>query len=753
MSSQWRDTETETAPESAPSTSFGLGLAWRRKWLVALAVVVGLIVGVVMWVQQKPTYKSTATVLVIKKRPNAIPVSPVEATLEDYDDYLGTHIVLLKSPVILERAARRPELTSLLSMGGRPVTADLLNASLTVSRDRPKDTVYNFGNNQVLRLSISGWPEDESPIVLKAIIDSYKDFLDTTYQDSSGEAVRLIVEARVLLEKDLKNKTDQYRDFRQKTPLLWKGKDGVSLYQEILAAAQSKRAALQMRRADIEGELKAVKSAMKAKRSPEELAAIVAAFASRKEGQKAQAELLLPLVLQEQELLDLYGAEHPKIKLIRKQIDMTREILGRPRPGSTQTQSVISEDLPPNTIDAHVHSLELELDALTQAEQSVTELFNREQKQAREMTDDALQDELMRADISRTQQLYDSILKRVQEFNLVKGLGGFEARMISPPTMVGDGLTSLFRFLSIATLMGLVAGMGLVYVAEITDKRFRTPEEIRSSLNVPVVGHIPSFQRLRATPAHLPAATGRAYDLALCSHYRPHSLEAEAYRAVRTALYFSTRGKEHKVIQITSPNKADGKTTLSTNLAVCIAQSGKKVLLIDADFRRPRIHKIFALSNQTGLASLINGTSVLSETIQDSGIAGLAILPSGRNVANPAELLTSPQFEELLAKIRGDYDFVLIDTPPVLAVTDACVVAPRVDSVLLTIHISKNARPQTERAKELLDGLQANVLGVVVNAVGHRAGYGSYYGYSYYQGNNEYCSNAAPEDFHIAQQA
>jgi polysaccharide biosynthesis transport protein len=145
---------------------------------------------------------------------------------------------------------------------------------------------------------------------------------------------------------------------------------------------------------------------------------------------------------------------------------------------------------------------------------------------------------------------------------------------------------------------------------------------------------------------------------------------------VRTALYFNTRGGGHKVVQVTSPNPGDGKTTLASNLAVAIANSGKRTLLVDADFRRPRVHKMFGISDSTGLSEVMNGTVELADAIQEPEIENLSILVCGKRPANPAELLTSSQFQQLIEVVREKYEFVIVDTPPILAVTDPLAVAP-----------------------------------------------------------------------------
>jgi capsular exopolysaccharide synthesis family protein len=206
------------------------------------------------------------------------------------------------------------------------------------------------------------------------------------------------------------------------------------------------------------------------------------------------------------------------------------------------------------------------------------------------------------------------------------------------------------------------------------------------------------------------------------------------YRGVRTAVCFNTRSERHQLILVTSPTEGDGKSTLCANLAISIAQSGKRVLLIDADCRRPRQHRLFQLSNARGLVTVITDDAELIDVIQPSCVANLSLLPCGPRPNNPGELLSSPRFAQLLEELRPGYDFILVDSPPLLAVNDPAVVAPRVDAVLLTLRLSRTCRPAAERATEMLTALGATVLGVVINGLcgrGHQ-GYQNYaYNYNY----------------------
>ena len=305
--------------------------------------------------------------------------------------------------------------------------------------------------------------------------------------------------------------------------------------------------------------------------------------------------------------------------------------------------------------------------------------------------------------------------------------GGYKAEQLTPPGVGAKVAPVLIQSVLFGLVFGLFIGVAGVAVAEVQDKSFKSPAEIRRRLGVPVIGHIP-FLRDAAAEAGTPTGVEKALVAAL----RPKSVEAEAYRGVRTQLYFSTQGRGHQVIQVTSPNPGDGKSTLAANLAVSIAQSGKRVVLIDCDFRKPQVHKIFGLGKvEAGLASVVAGLAPIAKALRRSPVENLDLMPCGPRPENPAELLTSPKFQQTLADLKDAYDFVVVDTPPVLAVSDPTAVAPRVDGLVLVFRMTKYARPAAERTREQLGAIGANVLGVVVNGGGGSMGASGYDGYNY----------------------
>jgi capsular exopolysaccharide synthesis family protein len=208
---------------------------------------------------------------------------------------------------------------------------------------------------------------------------------------------------------------------------------------------------------------------------------------------------------------------------------------------------------------------------------------------------------------------------------------------------------------------------------------------------------------------------------------------AESYRALRTSLLLSNLGSPPKVIMVTSALPQEGKTTTSINCAVVLAQKGTRVLLIDADLRRPSIHKTLGMGPRSGLSNVLTGSSTLEQTITRTAILpNLFVLPAGTPPPNPAELLASANMRDVLAKLREEYDHIVVDTPPSLSVTDAVVLSPRADAVVLVIRSGQTSKQALRRSRDILAQVNAKVVGVLLNAVDLSSP--DYYYYYEYQG-------------------
>lgn len=733
---------------------------WQRKAYVALGAVVGLALGVLYWSMAPKTYESSAQILVLKKRPDA-PISaatassPLASNLNPNEDFLDTHQTVIRSAVVLGDAVVKGRLSdrATFQASGYP-TRDLAR-SLTVGRDRDKSS-GNKSSSQILNISFRCAHAEDCGPILAAVIESYRDFLNNSTHDSTKEALKLITKARDLVQNDLESKEKAYAEFRLNTPVLWKTSYGTTLYQERLEKIDAQRASLGMRIAQIRTTLDAVDTAIKQGRSRAELLEIVSALPGEtpvaqgargprgsqgtSQGARSTGALssnleqeLIQLQLEEGKLLSNYGPEHPQVKSLRDRLQTIRSLLAPSTTPEAKSADQRSNDerAKENLVDLRIAQLQQELAESKRGVETLDTLFQSELREAKKAFPYETQEDSFRRSINQEQILYSHIIKRLEELDIVSGFGGYDAQVITPPTEAEKISPRGSLVLPMALFLGLLLGGGLAYLVELTDKSFRSPEDVRRRLGLPIMGLIPRLKYITKEFAHVGEGEAQL-DPNICTWYRAVSTESEAYRGVRTALYFSTRGQGRKIIQITSPNQGDGKSLLAVNLAVSIAQSGKRVLLVDADLRRPNVDKLLGVSNSVGFASVLGGLADVNEAICDTVVPGLSVIPCGELPPNPSELLTAPRLHEALEWMRDHYDYVVVDTPPLLAVTDPSVVAPQVDGVILTLRSTKKGRVEAERAKEILDSLGVNIFGIVLNAI-TPAQNGEVYGYSGYE--------------------
>jgi non-specific protein-tyrosine kinase len=274
----------------------------------------------------------------------------------------------------------------------------------------------------------------------------------------------------------------------------------------------------------------------------------------------------------------------------------------------------------------------------------------------------------------------------------------------------------------LAAVVGLMLGLGLAFLAEYLDDSIKTREDLeRLAAPVPVIGLIPAV-----------AAWKERDEIRLVSVSDPTSAAAEAYRTLRTAIQFVALDRPMEILQITSSNASEGKTTTLANLGVALAKAGQRVILVCCDLRRPRLHEFFGLHNEVGFTSLLLGNAPLSKAIQDvPDIPRLRLLASGPLPPNPSELLSSKRTKEVFAALKAECDIVLIDSPPVLPVTDALVLFRQVDATLMVFSAGGTTQKQASSALAMAKQVDAPLVGTVLNGVSTLGGYGNPYTYGY----------------------
>lgn len=273
------------------------------------------------------------------------------------------------------------------------------------------------------------------------------------------------------------------------------------------------------------------------------------------------------------------------------------------------------------------------------------------------------------------------------------------------------------RNAALGVILALLAGIGVAVARALVDNRIRSSQDVETSFDRSVIASIPAMRDTK----HLPLIAARA----------PHSRQAEAYRELRTNLQFTGLKSDSKSVLVTSSLPGEGKSTSAINLAHSLAQAGMRVLLIDADLRRPSIAKYLGLEGNAGLTTVLIGEAEISDLAQPLEVQGLEVLASGPVPPNPSELLGTPEMEQVLQEAVAEYDYVVIDTAPLLAVTDAAVLSQMAGGTLVVAQSEQVRKPQLSAALEKLDAVEARVLGVLLNRVPHRVNDAYSYKYSY----------------------
>ncbi|MCA9140267.1 MAG: polysaccharide biosynthesis tyrosine autokinase [Planctomycetales bacterium] len=704
-----------------------LELFWRRRgWIIWFAVVF-VALGAVYCSLAITMYESTADVLVVRKRPQAV-TGDIHYE-SGFEDYLATHLAVIASPLIVERAISASNLASLECFADlEDPDEDLVDVIISDLEVEGGSRDLGESADSIMTLAYRCSVPEDCPIVVRALLDSYEAFHTEVYHGMSDNTVALIMQARDLLKTDLAEQEEFYSQFRQASPLVSKGTDEVDPLQDRLTTIEQQRSALLLREAEVRRQLLALDQAQRDGSDYDQLLTIVSELrqlSAATDGSSAVSTTLenqlIQLVDGEQRLLEHYGPNHPHVLTMRQRIADTRRFFILPTaahvPDAGDQLVSGSSSAATDLVDVYRNYLQQELKYIEISKELLTDLYDQEHEVAKQHSIFQVKDESFQRNIERTEALYDVVLSRLQEASLVKDFGGFETRVIAPPR-IGEKVSPSRRIILPASMfVGIVLGCLMSLVSEFWDGGFQSCEHVQQQLGIPVVGRIPQFRGSNNTD-RVSEFCDAVPDPMLCAFYEPRSATSETFRSLRTSLILGDVDETSRVIQVTGPSPQDGASTVASNLAVSLAQTGKRVLLIDADLRRQQQQQLFGLAPaESGLAALIATDVEPEDVIRPTAVENLSLLPAGLLPDGACELFTSPRFGELLNLVRDSYDHVLIDTEPMLVSSDACVIASQTDGIVLTLSLTRDSRQRAISALGMLERVGANVLGIVVNRI------------------------------------
>ena len=700
----------------------------RHKTRLIISVAMAIALAAIYLVNCPRLHESNSELLVVKKNPLVVQGMP-SAVLRGVDA-MSTHIAVITSPWLAARAMSDDRLSGMETFAGKDRPVESLTASLNVLHENAK--VRGYSDSNVLRFSFRGPHPHECKDILNAVIDAYRQYLNESSQADNRDASTLIAQKADQIRLSLENKEREYKAFRKTAPKPSTSDRDNLLVRQRLANLDSSRVALEIRRAETTSRISDWRKATRNGEITNAARAMLPESLKPKWNLRLE-ETLIPLLVQEQGTISALGmgANHPKNRALREKVALARKLFstsGAQQQESSGAETSVAQSNASDAVAEYTFKLDQELAGIMAAEKSLQKEFDRvqvemkqelerERNEARALAEFELTSEQYDSAIARDQQLHDALLAQLHRVEIDIVSGAYSTTLIAPPSNAQQVSPRTLLVFSISIVLGIAGGFAYGLTNDVSNRNYDySTQEAAQPLNAPVLGRIPPLSSIGApVPRRF---TPPALDPVLCTNRSPDSSVAEAYRGLRTAVIFKAGNRPLKTIVIASPNVGDGASTLAANLAASFAQSGREVLLIDGDLHSPCIHQVFDVSNNQGLATVLSGDCALDDAISKCGIAGLSILPSGPPPTRPADLLSAPNFNEALSVLRKRFDYVLIDTPGMLAVPDAQILAAKSDGVLLTIRCGRNGGPALARAEDMLEQSGADVLGVVLTDSG-----------------------------------
>jgi capsular exopolysaccharide synthesis family protein len=440
------------------------------------------------------------------------------------------------------------------------------------------------------------------------------------------------------------------------------------------------------------------------------------------------------------ELSATFTPEYPRVKRLKSQMDEMEALLKQER-------------------DAFARRIADDYRAAINRERLLQQVLARQTEEFNQIAEKSIQYKILQREVETNKQLYEGLLQRLKEASISAGLRASNVRVVDPAEVPAiPARPRILLNLVLALIVGLGLGLGMAFFQEYLDNSLKTPDDVQRFLRLPTLGMIPAakaagrlaygYGSAKRKRLPTPSGNGQTSDLNLeLLTAEGNGLLGEAYRSLRTSLLLSSSGRPPRVVLITSGQPGEGKTTTLVNLGIALVHLGGRVVLIDSDMRRPRVSALLKLpAAAAGLSTYLTGQSAIDDVITPTAIANLFVIPCGPTPPNPAELLSSSLMTTLLEQVRQRFDYVLLDSPPVLHVSDARILATRVEAVILVVQGAATPRQAARLAKEQLHQVNANVIGVALNNLDVQANGYNYY-YPYYQGyGTGYTNGDKPSD-------
>lgn len=738
-----------------------LTVLWRFKWLLGVFLAIGTGVGYWIYKQKPTTYRAT-TQLMFK---SDTPMSLDAATGIVRGGIPSGNLMqsLISSKAIVGKVGDNQEFESIPSLAGK-TPQQIVSMVRQGIRFQTLTDQQDSRDRMIAQLHFDGPDPQVCVAAVNAVSQAIRKHFEDERQTTISKVEELVSNAREKLLPEQENLEAEYRTFRDSAPLEWNVEgQSINPHREKQFQLQAHRTELEQKLREYDSDLRLAINTRERHDDPilvaqiighlgnvvedfDPLSQVVGPSKSVNEDLKLQTleveKSLIPLQIKRDQLELEFGSSHPEVKSIAMQIESSQKKLNELNEQmSRRMQELRASDNQTDygtearkaaierargAVDAYVRGLGERLIVV----QEDMKKLDAQIAQERQFADELKKQEEMDASYNRRLETIQGLRVQLEQqlaaLNLADVKGGILVEeLLDTGTAYPTG-PDLKKDLLLYGMLGLGLSGLLAMVFEASAKMFRSAEEVQRELRIPVLTHIPLDEGKLKPVKGVTDPEIAALDPKLSVVHRPYSPAAEAVRGVRTAMLFDRRQFNSKVFQVTSPLPGDGKSTLAANVGCSVAQSGKRTLIIDLDLRSPRLSLRFNLETEVGLTNVLNGELGPAEAVHQTPIENLDILPCGPLPANPAEALTLAELGEIFQWARENYDFVIVDTPPLLMVSDPAVVTTYVDAAMLVMRIRRRCKPNAKEAISMLRSAGARVMGVVVNEIDEVSGGASY---------------------------
>jgi succinoglycan biosynthesis transport protein ExoP len=686
----------------------------KRKWVVLICLVTIFSVVAIASLKMTPVYEAGGTIEINKPDASLNFQNSASFSLDYFDPTeLETDIKILQSNLLalqviqelhLDRGSEfASQAPPPVDLAPDPLQSDPAQAAAMVGSFKGSLRVALVPNTRIIEVHYRSADPQKAANVVNTLMQTYVENNFKARFDSTMQASDWL--QRQLVDLQMKVEASQEKLVRyQKEHEILGTDEKQNITMAKLDELNKELTIAESERMDKEALYRMVESG-----DPDAVASSAGGLEDAGQGTQSASQLLeslrskqADLKIQAADLSTQFGPAYPKLTQLNNQL---KEI-------DSQMQGEMKK------VASKVHG---QYTTALQRESMLHDALERQKQEANKLNESAIEYNIIKRDSETYRTLYEGLLQKLKEAGVSAGLKSNNFRIVDRASTPGAPIEpNVPRNLLFALVLGLASGVGLAFMLEGLDNTVRTTEQAQAISGLPSLGMIPLGSRSARegpNPKRLVIATSKEA-VELVTQVRPQSQMAESYRALRTSLLLSNLGAPPKVIMVTSALPQEGKTTTSINCAVVLAQKGVRVLLIDADLRRPSIHKTLGMGPHSGLSNVLTGSTTLEQAITRTAILpNLFVLAAGTPPPNPAELLASTNMRDVLAQLREQYDHIVIDTPPSLSVTDAVVLSPRADAAVLVIRSGQTTKTALRRSRDILMQVNAKVVGVLLNAV------------------------------------